>query len=91
MLSSSAAGLPPQSAGELSAFLNRPDHLTRAGAELSRWDDVMEMTRAATLPNGLPVQRIEAAGQGRTALLTDPGEAKPVASAILGAVARARR
>jgi pimeloyl-ACP methyl ester carboxylesterase len=91
MLSSSAAGLPPQSAGELSAFLNRPDHLTRAGAELSRWDDVMEMTRAATLPDGLPVQRIEAAGQGRTALLTDPGEAKPVASAILGAVARARR
>lgn len=91
MLSGSAAGLPAQSAGELRAFLNRPDHLTRAGMELLRWNDVMEMAGAATLSGDLSVVRIEAAGQSRTALLTDPGEAKPVASAILDAVARARR
>jgi pimeloyl-ACP methyl ester carboxylesterase len=90
MLSTNAAGLPPESAGPMRAFLNRPDHLTRAGVELSRWDDVVEMARAATLRGTIAVTRIDAAGQGRTALLTDPEEARPVTSAILAAVARAR-
>jgi pimeloyl-ACP methyl ester carboxylesterase len=91
MLSRSAAGLPALPAGELRAFLNRPDHLTRAGTELSRWNDALALAAAAALPDDLSVTRMDAAGQGRTALLTDPGEAKPVASAILGAVSRARR
>ena len=90
LLSRGASGLPAQSAGELRAFLNRPDHLTRAGMELSRWNDVMEMAGAATLPGDLSVIRIDAAGQGRTALLTNPEEAGPVSSAILSAVARVR-
>jgi pimeloyl-ACP methyl ester carboxylesterase len=90
MLSTGAAGLPPESAGPMRAFLNRPDHLTRSGVELSRWDEAVQMARAATLRDTIAVTRIDAAGQGRTALLTDPGEARPVTSAIRAAVARAR-
>ena len=86
MMSSSAAGLPDSSAGALGAFLNRPDHLTRAAAELSRWDEAVGLAADAAIDASIAVVRVEAAGPGRAALLTDAGQARRVSDAIRGVV-----
>jgi pimeloyl-ACP methyl ester carboxylesterase len=90
MMSSSAAGLPQISARPLIAFLNRPDHLTRAAAELSRWNDTVVLAAAAPLDPSIPVTRIEAAGPSHTALLTDAAGGAAVAAALKASVAHAR-
>ena len=82
MMSSNAAGLPQHSAGALGAFLNRPDHLTRAARELSRWDDAVALADGAALDPTVRVVRIEAAGPGRFALLADEATAR-AASMVL--------
>ena len=43
MLSRRADGLPETSEAAVSAFLNRPDHLTRSARELSRWNDTVRL------------------------------------------------
>jgi pimeloyl-ACP methyl ester carboxylesterase len=90
MLSDHASGLPDVAAGPLSAFLNRPDHLTRAAVELARWDDTVAMATSASLDPTIPVQRVEAAGPSHTALLTDPGRGALVAGTIRMVVDRLR-
>ena len=90
MLSSSADGLPEPSAGALSAFLNRPDHLTRAATELARWDEAVALADHAPLRDSLPVQRVDATGGNRVAFLTDQHEAGTTAAAVLKAVSAAR-
>lgn len=82
MMSSNTAGLPQHSAGALGAFLNRPDHLTRAARELSRWDDAVALADGAALDPTVRVVRIEAAGPGRFALLADEATAR-AASMVL--------
>jgi pimeloyl-ACP methyl ester carboxylesterase len=42
------AGLDPA----VRAFLNRPDHLTRAAFELARWDEVVDLADDAALASG---------------------------------------
>ena len=93
MMSSNAAGLPRHSAGALSAFLNRPDHLTRAARELSRWDDAVALGDDAALDPTVRVVRIEAAGRERVALLADEATARKVSTVLAGIVesVRARR
>ncbi|OFW38602.1 MAG: hypothetical protein A3F70_05460 [Acidobacteria bacterium RIFCSPLOWO2_12_FULL_67_14] len=88
LLSNRARGLPEPSAGALRAFLNRPDHLTRASRELARWDDTVAMAQSASLSGDLPVVRVDAAGAERLAFLTDPHEAATVVDAIAGAIGR---
>jgi hypothetical protein len=42
----------PRRAGRepaVQAFINRPDHLTRAASELARWDDTLRLTDEAAL------------------------------------------
>jgi pimeloyl-ACP methyl ester carboxylesterase len=90
MMSSNASGLPEVSAGPLSAFLNRPDHLTRAASELARWDETVTLAAQATLDPSLPIERIEAAGPSHTALLTDPARGAAVAGSIRALVERLR-
>jgi pimeloyl-ACP methyl ester carboxylesterase len=46
-LSSSVEGLPEPSRGAAASFLNRPDHLTRSGAEMRRLDQALELARQA--------------------------------------------
>ena len=41
LLSRRADGLPETSTAAVSAFLNRPDHLTRSAGELSRWNETV--------------------------------------------------
>ena len=90
MMSSSASGLPQVSARPLVAFLNRPDHLTRAASELSRWNETVALAANATIDPSIPVTRIEAAGPSRTALLTDAAGGAAVAAAIKASVAHVR-
>lgn len=89
-LSASARELPQPAAGALRAFLNRPDHLTRAADELARWDDTVRLSGTATLPRGLPVTQVEVEGDDRIALLANRRNAKDVSDAIAGAVRRVR-
>jgi len=93
MMSGNAAGLPGLSAGALGAFLNRPDHLTRAATELSRWDDAVGLAAGAAIDPSVPVMRVEAAGSEHAALLTDAGQAAKASEAIRHVVesVRARR
>lgn len=82
MTSSNAAGLPEVSAGAVRTFLNRPDHLTRAATELSRWDEAVRLAESAAVDPEISVVRVEAAGRERTALLTDAGQAREASDAI---------
>lgn len=90
MLSSRAAGLPEPQDRIQSAFLNRPDHLTRSAREISRWEETVRGAAAAPIKSEISVIRIAAAGSDRLALLTDRGQAARVTAAIVKAVAAAR-
>lgn len=89
-LSAGARELPQPSAGVLRAFLNRPDHLTRAAGELARWDDTVRLSEAATLRRGLPLTHVEVEGDDRVALLANRRNAQDVTDAIARAVMRVR-
>jgi pimeloyl-ACP methyl ester carboxylesterase len=91
IMSRNAAGLPPADAGALGAFLNRPDHLTRAAHELSRWNEAVTLAQQSPLRPDLPVVRVAAAGSGDVTFLTDPSQAAVAAMAILSVVEPARR
>jgi pimeloyl-ACP methyl ester carboxylesterase len=88
--SSSVRGLPAPAAGELRAFLNRPDHLTRASGELARWDDAIALSEAAPLRRDLPVVQVQLEGTDRIGMLADRRNAGDVSEAIVRAVRRAR-
>jgi hypothetical protein len=88
MLSNNAAGLPPSARGPLSAFLNRPDHLTRAASELARWDATVRQADEAVIDPAITVLRVEAAGPAQTALLTDPAHAAVVTQALRSVVSK---
>ena len=90
MMSNNASGLPEVSARPLSAFLNRPDHLTRAASELARWDETVAMASSAALDPVIPLTRVAAAGPSHTALLTDPARAVLVSGTIRTVVDRVR-
>ncbi len=90
MTSSNAAGLPEVSAGAVRTFLNRPDHLTRAATELSRWDEAVRLAESAAVDPEISVVRVEAAGRERSALLTDAGQARKASGAIRRATTSVR-
>jgi pimeloyl-ACP methyl ester carboxylesterase len=77
-----ADGLPEGSYAAVSAFLNRPDHLTRSAGELSRWNDTVQLGSALPLDAGLHVLRLEAGGTERSAGVNDPAQARVVSAAI---------
>jgi pimeloyl-ACP methyl ester carboxylesterase len=82
LLSKNAAGLPGPSGGALRAFLNRPDHLTRAALELSRWEETLALVARTPLADHVPVVRLGDAGRERLAFLTDAGIAEAAITAI---------
>ena len=90
LLSTRAGELPQPSAGVLRAFLNRPDHLTRAASELAQWEDAIMLSDAATLRRGLPLTQVEVEGDDRVALLANRRNAQDVTAAIARAVTRVR-
>jgi pimeloyl-ACP methyl ester carboxylesterase len=87
-LSDATGGMPQPSRAVLSAFLSRPDHLSRGARELLRWDDVAARAVAAPLNRDIAITRLE--GTGRRIAFLDPSSATPVVRAILDLVARVR-
>jgi pimeloyl-ACP methyl ester carboxylesterase len=90
MMSGNAAGLPGLSAGALGAFLNRPDHLTRAATELSRWDEAVGLAADAAVDRNMAVMQVEAAGSEHAALLTDAGQAAKASAVVKFMIGRLR-
>ena len=90
MVADNAAGLPEPAAGVLTAFLNRPDHLTRASAELARWNEVVAASAASPLPPSVAVSEVSASGQGAVTFLASRQSAARATGAILAAVQAAR-
>ena len=86
LLSERAAGLPEPSAGAMSAFLNRPDHLTRAGRELARWDETLRLAAEAPLPPDIEVVEVTVTDGQRVAFLTDAAQAEKVTAAIAAVI-----
>jgi len=89
ILSSKADGLP--AGGALRAFLNRPDHLTRAAAELDDWDETMKRAAEAEPPAALHVTTVDLGMHDRIAFLTSPEAIDRVVRAIAGAAENAQR
>jgi hypothetical protein len=87
-MSSKADGLP--SGGALRAFLNRPDHLSRAAAELDDWNAVVQQAAQATPPAALQVVTVDSGARDRIAFLTNPAAIDRVVTAIEDAVTTAR-
>ena len=81
LLSTEASTLPGRTGDAMRAFLNRPDHLTRAGSELERWDDIVALASRAPAPP-VPVRSIEVTGSDPLALITSDAQARQVAAAI---------
>ena len=91
MLSAHAVGLPDPSQGAVRAFLNRPDHLTRAAREMSQWEEAMALASAARLPERLRIIEVRAGRPGGVDFLSDEADAAVVSRAILSAVTSATR
>ena len=89
LLSSKADGLP--AGGALRAFLNRPDHLTRAAAELDDWDETIKSAAEARPPAALQVTTVELGTRDQIAFLTTPEAVDRVVRAIADAGENARR
>ena len=88
ILSSKADGLP--AGGALRAFLNRPDHLTRAAAELDDWDETMKSATEAEPSAAIHVTTLDLGARDRIAFLTTPEAVDRVVRAIADATATAR-
>jgi pimeloyl-ACP methyl ester carboxylesterase len=81
ILSRAARTLPGRSGGATRSFLNRPDHLTRGGDELERWDDIVALAARSEMPP-IPTRSIDVAGRHPLALITSDEQARKVAAAI---------
>jgi pimeloyl-ACP methyl ester carboxylesterase len=90
ILSSKAEPLEDRAGGTLRAFLNRPDHLSRAAREIAEWDLTVRMAADAALRSDLPTSVVEASGPDRVAFLTDAFEIAKAVAAIEDAVRKVR-
>lgn len=88
LLATTSQGLPAHDAAVVSAFLNRPDHLTRAARELARWDDAVGLASMADLPASVAVVTVN--GDESRAILNDETAARRVSAAIARIVERIR-
>jgi pimeloyl-ACP methyl ester carboxylesterase len=89
MLSSKADALEGASGGAVRAFLNRPDHLARAAAEIRKWDDAMRMAAGMPLRADMPTVTIDVDAADRVAFF-EPDDADRVVRAIEDAVRTSR-
>jgi pimeloyl-ACP methyl ester carboxylesterase len=66
------------------AFMNRPDHLTRAASEITHWDDVVDLARDAALA----ATKVRVVAADLPAPLGDDSGADAAAAAIARALGR---
>ncbi len=89
-LSRHAAGVPDTRGGATRAFLNRPDHLTRASMEIATLRETVSLASAPLDPS-LPVIRVTTNPEEPPALLDSAVRARDVTRALETAVKRVRR
>jgi pimeloyl-ACP methyl ester carboxylesterase len=89
ILSHRADTLAGASGDAMRAFLNRPDHLTRAAAEFAKWDDAVRLASEVLVPGDLPVVTVTRGAHARIAFLASTDAAR-VVSAIADAIRQAR-
>ena len=89
-LSRHAAGFPDLPGRAARAFLNRPDHLTRASLEIARLGETVRLA-SAPLDASLPVIRVTTSREEPPALLDSADRAREVTRALEQAVQRVRR
>lgn len=82
LLSRNASGLPEPAAGALRAFLNRPDHLTRAALELGRWEETVARAGSAPIPPHVQIVQIASAAPDPAGFLTDAADATTLTAAL---------
>jgi pimeloyl-ACP methyl ester carboxylesterase len=89
-LSRRATGLPPHASGAAQAFLNRPDHLTRAAREVARVRDVTAAATTAHIDATMAVTHVTTTHHDPPVVLASHKEAENVTRALIDAVERAR-
>ena len=87
ILSSKADGLA--GGGALHAFLNRPDHLSRAAEEVAAWDEIVRQAAASRPGARTEVVTVDLGMRDRIAFLTNPAATGRVVDAIQSAVTAA--
>ena len=90
ILSSKADALDGSSGAAVRAFLNRPDHLTRAAAEVAKWDDAVTMAAGTSLGAEVSTTTVQVSDGDRIAFLSDPADIERVVGAIDEAVTTSR-
>jgi pimeloyl-ACP methyl ester carboxylesterase len=89
ILSSKADGLV--SGGALRAFLNRPDHLSRAADEVVEWNAIVRQAAQSQPAAGTDVVTVDLGTRDRIAFLTNPAAVVQVVRAIESAITRTRQ
>jgi pimeloyl-ACP methyl ester carboxylesterase len=89
-LSRHANGLPGKAGGAMRAFLNRPDHLTRAATEISRREEVEATVRTLQLDPSIAVAEVATSAAGTPAMIVTGEDTARVTAALEAAVARVR-
>jgi pimeloyl-ACP methyl ester carboxylesterase len=89
-LSRHAGEFPDAAGGAVRAFLNRPDHLTRAAREIAGLRETVDLASAPMDPT-LPVIRVTTNREEPPALLDSADRAREVTRALEQAVKRVRR
>jgi pimeloyl-ACP methyl ester carboxylesterase len=89
-VSAQARGLPAADGDAMRAFLNRPDHLTRAAMELSALDDIEGMVRALPPTARIPATPVSVGAHSQPAMIVSRVDAARVVEVISATVARVR-
>ncbi|HET9358623.1 MAG TPA: alpha/beta hydrolase [Vicinamibacterales bacterium] len=90
-LSRHANGLPGKAGGAMRAFLNRPDHLTRAATEISRREEVEAAVRTLQLDPSVAVVEVATSAAGTPAMIVTDEDTARVTAALEAAVTRVRQ
>jgi len=85
-----ATELPGDSGGAMRAFLNRPDHLTRAAQELSRLPELAATAGSIALPPQIVVTSISIGTHTQPAMLVNRDDAAKVTQAIEATLTRVK-
>lgn len=90
MLARRAEVLGGASGEAMRAFLNRPDHLTRAAAEFAKWDEAVRLADQGPVPASLAVVTVTLDDPARIEFLRPAPDAERVVSAVEAAILSAR-
>jgi pimeloyl-ACP methyl ester carboxylesterase len=85
-----ATGLPGDAGGAMRAFLNRPDHLTRAAMEIAHLGEVESAARDQSLSPKIIVTSVAIGVETQPAMLVTQTDAAQVTRAIEATVAQVR-